>query len=70
MDCLHCIIEKYPDELFALGILPGNLGLYLARKGASSHACSGTTVSSPMVSICLCAIWSMGHVKERYLQFK
>ncbi len=70
MDCLHCIIEKYPDELFALGILPGNLGSHLARKGASSHACSGTTVLLPMVSICLCAMWSMGHVKERYLQFK
>jgi hypothetical protein len=70
MDCLHCIIEKYLDELFALGILPGNLGLHLARKGASSHACSSTTVLPPMVSICLCAIWSMSHVKERYLQFK
>ena len=24
----------------------------------------------PMVSICLCAMWSMGHVKERYLQYE
>ncbi len=53
-----------------LGISPGNLGLHSARKGASSHASSSTTVSPPMVSICLCAMWSMGHVKECYLQFE
>jgi hypothetical protein len=52
MDCLHRIIETYPVELFALGILPGNLVLHLARKGASSHACSSTTILLPMVSIC------------------
>jgi hypothetical protein len=69
MDCLHCIIEKYPDE-FVLGFSPGNLGLHSARKGASSHACSGTTALPPMVSICLHAMWSMGHVKEWYLQFE
>ncbi len=63
MDCLHCIIEKYLDELFALGILPGDLGSHLARKGAS-HACSGTTNWLPMVSICLCTMWSISHVKE------
>ena len=70
MDCLHRIVVKYPEELFALGISSGNLGLYLARKGASSHACAGTTVSPPMVSICLWAMWSMGHVKERYLRMR
>jgi hypothetical protein len=70
MGCLHRIIEKYSDEFFALGISPGDLGSHSARKGASSHALSGTTVSPPMVSICLRAMWSMGHVKERYLQFE
>ncbi len=53
MDCLHHIVEKYPDELFALGIFPDDLGSHSARKGASSHDCSGTTVLPPMVSICL-----------------
>jgi hypothetical protein len=70
MDCLHRILAKYSKEFSALGISPGNLGLHLARKGASSHACSGLTVLPPMVSICLCAMWSMGHVKERYLQYE
>jgi hypothetical protein len=38
MDCLHRILAKYSKEFFALGILPGNLGSHLARKGTSSHA--------------------------------
>jgi hypothetical protein len=70
MDYLHRILAKYSEEFFALGISPGNLGLHLARKSTSSHACSESTVLPPMVSICLRAMWSMGHVKERYLQYE
>ena len=70
MECLHRIVGKYPQVFLGLGISPGDLGSHSARKGASSHACSGSTVSPPMVSICLCAMWSMGHIKERYLQYE
>jgi len=70
MSCLHWIVEKYPAVFFTLGMSPGDLGSHLARKGASSHACAGTMVSPPMVSICLCAMWSMGHINERYLQYE
>ena len=70
MECLHRIVGKYPQVFLGLGISPGDLGSHSARKGASSHACSGSTVSPPMVSICLRAMWSMGHVKERYLQYE
>jgi len=70
MDCIHRIIAKYPREFFAVGISASDLGLHSARKGAASHACAGSTVSPPMVSVCLRAMWSMGHVKERYLQYE
>ena len=70
MECLRRIIEKYPQEFIALGICPGNLGSHSARKGACSHASAGMTVSPPMVSICLRAMWSMGSIKEHYLQYK
>jgi hypothetical protein len=53
-----------------LGICPGNLGSHSAWKGACSFATVGSTVCPPMVSICLWAMWSMGLVKERYLQFE
>ena len=70
MDCIHRIIAKYPREFFAVGISAGDLGSHSARKGAASHACAGSTVSPPMVSVCLRTMWSMGHVKERYLQYE
>ena len=47
-----------------------NLGSHSVRKGVCSLASAGTTVSLPMVSICLQALWSMGSVKERYLQYE
>ncbi len=53
-----------------LGIRPGNLGSHSAWKGACSFAAAGSTVCPPMVSICLRAMWSMGLVKVRYLQFE
>ena len=70
MDCLRRIIKNNLDEFLQLGIRPGNLGLHSARKGACSFASAGSTVSPPMVSICLRAMWSMGSVKERYLQLE
>ncbi len=53
-----------------LRIRRGDLGLHFAQKGARSFATAGSTVCPPMVSICLWAMWSMGLVKEHYLQFK
>ena len=59
MNCLHGIVEKCSEELKAFGISPGEMGSHSARKGSSSHTASGTTVSPPMVSICLRAMWSI-----------
>jgi len=70
MDCLRRIIENNLDEFLQLGIRPGDLGSHSVRKGACSFASAGSTVSPPMVSICLRAMWSMGSIKERYLQFE
>jgi hypothetical protein len=70
MDCLRRIIVSNEDEFLQLDIRPGDLGYHSSRKGARSFASAGSTVSPPMVSICLRAMWSMGSVKERYLQFE
>ncbi len=70
MDRLRRIIVSNEDEFLQLGICPGDLGSHSERKGACSFASAGSTVSPPMVSICLRAMWSMGSVKECYLQFK
>ena len=70
MDCLRRIGDNNYEEFIKLGISPGDLGSHSARKGSCSLASAGTTVSPPMVSICLRAMWSMGSVKERYLQYE
>ena len=70
MDCLRRVVEKNQGVFLALGIRPGDLGSHSARKGACSFAAVGSTVCPPMVSICLWAMWSMGSVKERYLQYE
>ena len=61
MGCLHRILEKHSDNFFALGISPGDLGSHSARKGASSHASSGTTVSPPWYRSVFvpCGVWGM-----------
>jgi hypothetical protein len=70
MDCLRWVVENNFDVFLALGTSLGDLGSHSARKGASSYASAGSTVCPPMVSICLRAMWSMGSVKERYLQYE
>ena len=71
MDCLCQVVEKNKGVFLALGICPSDLGLHSTWKRECSFAMAGTsTVCPPMVSICLWAMWSMGLVKECYLQFE
>jgi hypothetical protein len=68
--CLRRVVEENKGVFLALGIRPGNFGSHSARKGACSFAAAGSTVCPLMVSIFLRAMWSMGLVKKRYLQFE
>ena len=47
--------SRHSGEIFG----GAEMGSHSARKGSSSHTASGTTVSPPMVSICLWAMWSI-----------
>jgi len=53
-----------------LGVEAGDLGSHSARKGAATFVACGTTVSPPIVSICLRAGWSLGKVKQKYLFYE
>ncbi|KAL7462369.1 hypothetical protein ACHAXS_002746 [Conticribra weissflogii] len=70
MKCFRKVILENEDEFCRMGIQDGDLGSHSARKGACSYASSGSTVSPPIVSVCLQAMWSMGTVKERYLHYE
>ncbi len=70
MKCFRKVILENEDDFWRLGIQDGDLGSHSARKGSCSYASSGSTVSPPIVSVCLHAQWSMGSVKERYLHYE
>jgi hypothetical protein len=70
MNCLQQAIENKPEEFLLLGVLLGDLGSHSAQKGESSYTSAGSAVCPPMVSICLHAMWSMGSIKEYYLQYE
>lgn len=52
------------------GIEDGDLGSHSAWKGSCSFTSAGSTVSPPIVSICLRAMWTTASVKEHYLQYE
>ena len=62
-------IANNRQELEQFGNI-SNLGSHSIRKGAASYCASGSTISPPIVSICLRANWSIGGSKERYLKFE
>ena len=70
MKIFHQVILENEEAFRKLGVGVGDLGSHSARKGSCSFASAGSTVSPPMVSICLRALWSMGPVKERYLHYE
>ena len=67
---IHKVIRKNKEEFEKLGVKPGDLGSHSTRKGSITLVCSGCTVSPLMSLICLRACWSMGSVKDRYIQYK
>ena len=70
MKVFHRVMCNNEEAFQRVGVKPGDLGSHSTRKGACSLAASGSTVSPPIVSICLRAMWSMGGIKERYLHFE
>ena len=70
MKVFHRVMLNNEEAFQRVGVKPGDLGSHSTRKGACSLAASGSTVSPPIVSICLRAMWSMGGIKERYLHFE
>jgi hypothetical protein len=70
MTAFHCIIRDNVEEFTKLGVEPVDLGLHLAYKGPYIYASAGCTISPPMASIFLRACWSVGPVKEGYLNYE
>ena len=64
------ILEANESTFEGMGVDIDDIGSHSARKGSATRCSTGCTVSPPMASICLCAGWSMGPVRERYINYK
>ena len=70
MNIFHKIIRDNKGMFEALGVKEGELGSHSCRKGVITLVSAGCTVCPPMAAICLCAGWSMGPVKDRYIHYE
>ncbi len=70
MKAFRKVICENEDEFCRYGIEDGNLGSHSEWKGACSFASAESTVSLPIVSICLCAMLSIRSVDEHYLHYE
>jgi len=53
-----------------MGIDPKDIGVHSIRKGAATYTCSGTTCAPSMAAVCNRAGWTMGKVKDTYIQYE
>lgn len=66
---LASIAEKHREEIESLGISIEDIGVHSIRKGAATYCCSGTTCAPHIAAICIRCGWTMGQVKDTYLQY-
>ena len=52
-DEFHEILKLYKNDLEALGVEQGDLGTHSTRKGVATAVSSGSTMSPPIVSLCI-----------------
>ena len=63
------VLEQHPDEIKRMGINPKDIGVHSIRKGAATYCCCGTTSVPHIAAVCNRAGWSMGKVKDTYIQY-
>ena len=52
-----------------LGIKIEEIGFHLIRKGAAAYCCGDTTAAPHIAAFCNRAGWTMGKVKDTYIQY-
>jgi len=67
---LSDIVKNHADDIQAMGIDPHDIGVHSIRKGAATYACSGSTCGPSIAATCNRAGWTMGKVKDTYIQYE
>ena len=66
---LKGLVTKYHVDVERLGINPKDIGVLSIRKGAATYCCGGTTAAPHIAAVCNRAGWTMGKVKDTYIQY-
>ena len=66
----HRVIHDNKETFHIIGVEEHSLESHSCQKGAIILCSSGCIVTPPMVSICLRDCWSMGPVKDWYINYK
>ena len=65
------VLSDHKEELQSMGVDPSDLGTHSTRKGVATQCCAGSTVSPPLLSVCLRMGWTiLGPVQGRYLKYE
>ena len=67
-EMLSCLIQDHEAELSELGVNPQMIGMHSIRKGAVTYM-SSLAGGPSILSVCICAGWTMGSVKDVYMCF-
>jgi len=67
---LKDIVTLHAEEIRAMGIDPEMIGVHSIRKGAATYVCSGSTGGPSIAAVCNRAGWTMGKVKDTYMQYE
>jgi len=63
------LIGNHKDEVEMLGVSIDDIGVHSIRKGAATYCCMGTTAAPHIAAVCNRAGWTMGKVKDTYIQY-
>ena len=64
------LVETHEEEIIGMGINPEDIGVHSIRKVSATYCCNGTTCAPSIAAVCNRAGWTMGKVKDTYIQYE
>lgn len=67
---LMSLVRSHVDEILSMGIDPSDIGVHSIRKGSATYVMNGTTSAPSIAALCNRAGWTMGKVRDTYLNYE
>ena len=63
------LVKRNREEVEALGVNIDDIGVHSIRRDAATYCCAGTTAAPNIAAVCNHSGWTMGKVKDTYIQY-